>query len=222
MSSMSNNSCVDVSKVAFLAARRAWPGRGRDDLLAAPVRRVYDSWMAVSEEDRLIALDAVILEGFARRPGKDSHRSQCQDLTLSGSPLPTSRSGVRPLTAAQVLAMGAPEPAEVPEETPLQSRAAAAVRNSSSWVSTAGTTQRGRTRSRAVTPGNLAEAAQAERTHSAPPAGPPSSKGSSSSRSSSPSQPPPETADRRVAELERKLAQQDERILLIVYSTGRI
>jgi hypothetical protein len=68
VSSMSNNnnSCVDVSKAAFLAARRAWPGRGRDDLLTAPVHRVYDSWMAVSEEDRLIALDAVVLEGLLR------------------------------------------------------------------------------------------------------------------------------------------------------------
>jgi hypothetical protein len=212
VSSMSNSSCVDVSKVAFLAARRAWPGRGRDDLLTAPVRRVYDSWMAVSEEERLIALDAVVLEGFSRRPGKDSHRSQCQDLTLSGSPFPASRSGVSPLTAAQVVPMGAPEPAEVPEETPVQSRAAAAVRDSPSWVSSEGTTQRGRTRSRAVTPGNLAEAAPAERAHSAPPAGLPSPEGLRSSRNSSPSQPPSEAADRRVAELERKLAQQDERV----------
>jgi hypothetical protein len=71
--------------------------------------------------------------------------------------------------------MGAPEPAAVSEETPLQNRAATAVRNYSSWVSTEGTTQRGRTRSRGVTPGNLAEAIPAERGQSAPPsAGPPS------------------------------------------------
>ena len=214
MSSMSNNTCVDVSKAAFLAARRAWPGRGRDDLLTDPVRRVYDSWMAVSEEDRLIALDAIVLEGFARRTGKDSHRSQCQDLTLSGSPLPASRSGVSPLTAAQVVALGAPEPAEVLEETPRQSRAASAVRDSSSWVATEGTTHRGRTRSRGGgTPGDLAETIPAARAQSAPPPeGPPSPEDSRSSRTSSPSQTSSEAADRRVAELERKLAQQDERI----------
>ena len=50
MSSMSTDVCVDVPKDAFLAARRAWPGRGHDDQLPAPVRRVFDSWMAVSED----------------------------------------------------------------------------------------------------------------------------------------------------------------------------
>ncbi len=84
---------------SFLAARRAWPGRGRDDQLPAPVRRVYDSWMSVSEDDRLIALEAAVGEGFARRPGRDSPRAQCQDLTLSGSPLLVAHSDVRLLTA---------------------------------------------------------------------------------------------------------------------------
>ena len=65
MSSMSNNGCVDVPKDSFLAARRAWPGRGHDDRLSAPVRRVFDSWMAVSEDDRLTALDAAVREGLA-------------------------------------------------------------------------------------------------------------------------------------------------------------
>jgi hypothetical protein len=64
VSSMSNNSCVDVPKVSFLAVRRAWPGRGRDEQLPAPVRRVHDSWMAVSEDDRLTALEAVVRESL--------------------------------------------------------------------------------------------------------------------------------------------------------------
>ena len=64
MSSMSNNGCVDVPKVSFLAARRAWPGRGHDDRLPAPVRRVFDSWMAVSENDCLTALEAAVRESF--------------------------------------------------------------------------------------------------------------------------------------------------------------
>ncbi len=65
MSSMSqNNCCVDVPKDSFLAARRAWPARGHDDQLPAPVRRVYDSWMVVSEKDRLAALEAAVREGF--------------------------------------------------------------------------------------------------------------------------------------------------------------
>ena len=106
MSSMSTDVCVDVPMDAFLAARRAWPGRGHDDQLPAPVRRVFDSWMAVSEDDRLCALDAAVREGFARRPGRDSPRAQCQDLTLSGSPLPAAHSDVCLLTADQIVAMG--------------------------------------------------------------------------------------------------------------------
>ena len=168
MSSMISNSSVDVSKAAFVAARRAWPGRGREDLLTDPVRQAYDSWMAVSEEDRRIALDAAALVGFTRRPGKDTERNQCQDLTLSGSPFPASSSNVSPLTAAQVAAMGAVEPAEVSDETPPQDRTATAGRDSSSWVSAEGTT-RGRTRSRRMSPGGLAEATSPERAHSAPP-----------------------------------------------------
>ena len=113
MSSMSANGCVDVPREAFVAARRAWPGRGHDDRLPAPVRRVFDSWMAVSEDD-LSALDGAVREGFARRPGRDSPRAQCQDLTLSGSPLPAAHSNVRLLTAAQIVQMGAPSPSDPP------------------------------------------------------------------------------------------------------------
>ena len=213
MSSMISNSSVDVSKAAFVAARRAWPERGREDLLTDPVRRAYDSWVAVSEEDRRTALDAAALVGFTRRPGKDTERNQCQDLTLSGSPFPASSSNVNPLTAAQVAAMGAVEPAEVPEDTPPQSRTATAGRDPSAWVAAEATT-RGRTRSRRKPPGAPAETTSPERSHSAPPSneGPHSPRESRSSRNSSPSQPPSDAADRRVADLERKLAQQDERI----------
>jgi hypothetical protein len=142
VSSMSKNGCVDVPKVSFLAARRAWPGRGHDDQLPAPVRRVYDSWMTVSEGDRLAALDAAVLEGFARRPGRNSPRAQCQDLTLSGFLLPTAHSDVRLLTAEQIVAMGDPR------SDPL-----AAVRNSATWVEGELPPRRGRKVDRAVTPG---------------------------------------------------------------------
>ena len=115
MSSMSQqHTCVDVSKDSFLAARRAWPGKGRDSQLPVPVRRVFDTWMAVSEDDRLAALEIAVREGFARRPGRDSSRTQCQDLTLSGSPLPVEHAGVRLLTAAQIVSMGDPTPSKRP------------------------------------------------------------------------------------------------------------
>ena len=142
MSSMSNNGCVDVPKDSFLAARRAWPGRGHDDRLPAPVRRVFDSWMSVSEGDRLTALNAAVREGFARRPGRDSPRAQCQDLTLSGSPLPAAHSDVRLLTAEQIVSMGAPSPSAPPR----------AVRNSDTWVEEYLLPHRGRNPTRAVTP----------------------------------------------------------------------
>ena len=116
MSSMSSNGCVDVPKDAFLAARRAWPGRGHDDRLPAPVRQVFESWMVVSEDDHLSALDAAVREGFARRPGRDSPRAQCQDLTLSGFPLPVAHAAVCLLTAQQIVSMGAPSPSGLPNE----------------------------------------------------------------------------------------------------------
>ena len=205
MSSMSNNSCVDVPKVSFLAARRAWPGRGHDDLLSVPVRRVYDSWMAVSEEDRLAVLDAAVREGFARRPGRDSPRAQCQDLTLSGSPLPAAHADVRLLTAEQIVAMGDPG-AEPPME----------VRNSDTWVEDALVPRRGRKITRAVTPaaGDGGGEREEERSRSAPPNAGRARDASdaSSSRGSSPSPPESVGTDRRVAELLRRIAAQDERI----------
>ena len=206
MSSMSqHNTCVDVPKDSFLAARRAWPGRGREDQLPAPVRRVFDSWMAVSEEDRLAALEAAVSEGFARRPGRDTQRAQCQDLTLSGSPLPAAHSGVRLLTAAQIVSMGDPAPNKRP----------AACRNSSTWVETELPPHRGRGPTRAVTPGVAEGEEEAERSRSAPPNTGRQREGSvasSLSRESSPARSGTQEADRRVEELERRLAQQDERI----------
>ena len=204
MSSMSNNGCVDVPKVSFLAARRAWPGRGHDDRLPAPVRRVYDSWMTVPEGDRLAALDAAVREGFARRPGRDSPRAQCQDLTLSGSPLPATHSDVRLLTAEQIVEMGDP-----------RSGPPVAVRNSASWVEGELPPRRGRKVGRAVTPAEGDERGEREdeRSRSAPPnAGRPRGDSeASSSRGSSPSH-PESVADRRVDELMRRIAEQDERI----------
>ena len=205
MSSMSNNGCVDVTKDSFLAARRAWPGRGHDDRLSAPVRRVFDSWMAVSEDDRLTALDAAVREGFARRPGRDSPRAQCQDLTLSGSPLPVAHANVRLLTAEQIRAMG--DPGTEPPR---------AVRNSDNWVDGTLVPRRGRQTTRVVTPaaGNDVGEEAEERSHSAPPNASRERGASvrSSSRDSSPSRPESVGTDRRVDELLRRIAAQDERI----------
>ena len=204
MSSMSNNGCVEVTKDSFLAARRAWPGRGHDDRLSAPVRRVFDSWMAVSEGDRLTALNAAVREGFARRPGRDSPRAQCQDLTLSGSPLPVAHSDVRLLTAEQIRAMGDPG-TEPPRE----------VRNSNNWVDGTLVPRRGRQITRAVTPavGDDVGGGAEERSHSAPPNDSRARVDSvaSSSRGSSPARESVGT-DRRVDELLRRIAAQDERI----------
>ena len=206
MSSMSNNGCVDVPKEAFVAARRAWPERGHDDRLPAPVRRVVDSWMAVSLEDRLTALDGAVREGFARRPGRDSPRAQAQDLTLCGSPLPVEHSNVRLLTAAQIVKMAAPPPSDPPS----------AVRNSDTGVEPALPPRRGRCTARAVTPAaDTRGEEEPERSRSAPPDSRrerDSSVASSPSRGSSPSRVESLTADKRVEDLERRLAQQDERI----------
>ena len=212
MSSMSQqNTCVDVPKDSFLAARRVWPGRGRDSQLPAPVRRVFDTWMVVSEEDRLAALEVAVSEGFARRPGRDTSRNQCQDLTLSGSPLPAEHAGVRLLTAAQIVAMGDPTPAKRP----------AAFRNSPTWVEADLLPRRGRGATRILAPGVAGgEEEDTERSSSAPPRTgserggslAPSVASSVASRESSPARSVAQEPDSRVKELERRLAQQDERI----------
>ncbi len=212
MSSMSqNNSCVDVPKDSFLAARRAWPTRGHDDQLPAPVRRVYDSWMMVSEKDRLEALEAAVREGFSRRPGRDSDRAQCQDLTLSGSPLPAAHSDVRLLTSEQIVSMGAPPP---PEPQTARGRRALAVRNSDSWVESDLLPRRGRQAARDVTPGAAELGERPGRARSAPPSALEERvldlEASDSSRTSSPARSAVETADKRVMDLERKLAMQEE------------
>jgi hypothetical protein len=161
--------------------------------------------MAVSEDDRLSALEAAVCEGFARRPDKDSSRAQCQDLPLSGSPLPAVHADVRLLTAEQIVSMEAPAPFELrPAE----------VRNSASWVETELPPRRGRIGTRVVTPGD-AVGEEAERSRSAPPntgRERDTSVASSSSRESSPSRSGTLAADKRVEDLERRLAQQDERI----------
>ncbi len=83
---MSSDSNSVVPKDLFLSARRAWPERGKVNDLPDPVRRVYDSWLAVSQAERLTAVHAAVSGGFPRLTGRDSAGAQCRDLTLSGSP----------------------------------------------------------------------------------------------------------------------------------------
>ena len=185
MSSMSNNSTTGVPRAAFLAARKAWPERGHDDRLADPVRQVYDAWRSVAEADRLEALEAAGSDDFPRLPGKDSERAKCRDLTLTGSPLPAAHSDVQPLTIVQIEAMGVP---------PLS---------------------RGRTSARSVTPAAASDGRMAVRSQSLPAAresADTSPERDAAPRGSSPAAQASPASDRRVAELERRIAQQDERI----------
>ena len=217
MPSNSNNSTV--TKELFLSARKAWPERGGTDLLSAPIRRVYESWAAVPEAARLTALGAAVSEGFPRLPGRDSKNAQCRDLTLAGSPLPDSHADVVPLTADQVGSVGAP-PAEDAVASKRGRRShARAVQDSASWVQSEPAPHRGRTARRQaplVSPAGQGGPTSADgverRSHSEPPqsdrrrgGSPAASIHTDLSRGTSPE-------DRRVAALERKLAQQDERI----------
>jgi hypothetical protein len=203
VSSMNNNSCVNVPKVSGSAAGVAGAGSRRP--ASGLVRRVYDSWMSVSEDDRLRALEAAVGEEFARRPGKDSPRAQCQDLTLSGSPLQAAHVDVRLLTAEQITSMGAPASSGPPT----------AVRNSDTWVETAVPARRGRIAARTVTPAGPGGEEESERLRSAPPDTNRTRASSERSRSSRDTSPAPSElvgADQRVDELMRRIAQQDERI----------
>jgi hypothetical protein len=175
-------------------------GRGRGAVTTTSCRPPFDGFsshgwrMAVSEDDRLSALDAAVREGFARRPGRDSPRAQCQDLTLSGSPLPVAHADVRLLTAEQVVSMGAPSPSAPPS----------AVRNSDTWVDSELPPRRGRNpaTARAVTPAaDTRGEEEPERSRSAPPNATRkqgSSVASSPSRESSPSRSGSLAADKRV------------------------
>jgi hypothetical protein len=101
---------ADNSRAAFLQARQCWPDRGRDELIPATARLIYEAWQAASPDARRLAIEAAVASGLTRAPGKDTERAQSRDLTLFGSPLPGPQSALRPLTTAQVVALGVVPP----------------------------------------------------------------------------------------------------------------
>ena len=215
-SSMSTNSNSNVPRELFIAARRAWPERGNVDLLPAPVRRVYDSWLAVPEGERLVAVRAAVSEGFPRLTGRDSMGAQARDLTLAGSPLPGSNPDVVPLTIDQIRSVGAPPAATEAKQARVRRGQQLAAQNSASWVSQDLVPNRGRQPRRLPTPVEPQSEEEAEpRSQSAPAqsrslSGSRSPERESSAGSSRGQSPPPDK--RAFAELERKLARQEERI----------
>ncbi len=161
-----------------------------------------------------------VSEGFTRLPGRDSLRAQCRDLTLSGSPLPESHADVVPLTAEQVEEVGAPPSTAAAAGPRVRRGPAHSVQNSSSWVSADPVPGRGRSSHRQPTlrspedeRGPPDEEEVERRSRSAPP---PSERERAPSPAASihtdRSQASSLAEDKRVAALERKLAQQDERI----------
>ncbi len=131
------------------------------------------------------ALEAAGSDDFPRLRGKDSERAQCRDLMLAGSILPAAHSDVQPLTILQIEAMGVP---------PLS---------------------RGRTFARSVTLAAASDGGMAVRSQSLPAARESANTSpgrDASSRGSSPAAQASPATDRHVAELERRIAQQDERI----------
>jgi hypothetical protein len=104
--SVFESSMADTSRAAFLQARQCWPERGREELIPASAKSIYEAWLAASPDARRLAIDAAVASGLTRAPGKDTERAQCRDLTLFGSPLPGPQSALRPLTTAQVQALG--------------------------------------------------------------------------------------------------------------------
>jgi hypothetical protein len=46
------------TRAGFLKARKCWPERGKEALIPAAARPVYDSWMSASADDRLEAGDS--------------------------------------------------------------------------------------------------------------------------------------------------------------------
>jgi hypothetical protein len=165
--------------------------------------------------------------GLKRAPGKDTEWAQCRDLTLFGSPLPGHRPTLRPLTGAQVETFGIVPPSAV------RPRRAAAVPTRSSSAPPSTRKGRGKQKGRVTSPAVESAAAAPQPEITQDPPDPPSShdglglstkrrggggrRGSPPpSRSPSPARSSPDSVakagNRRVAELERKLAQQDERI----------
>jgi hypothetical protein len=96
----------DTSRAAFLQARKCWPDRGHEARIPAAAKQIYDSWMSAPSDERRIALDAAVASGLTRIQGRDNKRAQCRDLTLFGSPLPTTSAALHPLTLEHVEALG--------------------------------------------------------------------------------------------------------------------
>ena len=206
---------------AFVQARQCWPDRGQDDRILAPAKEIYAAWQAASPDARRLALDAAVASGLTRLPGRDSERAQCRDLTLFGSPLPGPPSALRPLTAEQVEALGV-----VPPSTGRSRRSSGTPARSMSAPPSA-RKGRGRQTARAAQPAVAlaltVPPAPAQDLENPSPShdggGSPARKGGhertqsrSRSRSSSREPPSPPATNQRVAELERLLAAQEERI----------
>ena len=213
---------ADTSHAAFVQARQCWPERGQDERILAPARQIYDEWQQASPDARRLALDAALASGLTRLPGRDSARAQCRDLTLFGSPLPGPNATLHPLTLAQVEALGV-----VPPSTGRSRRSSVPPTRAASAPPPSRKKQ-GKSTVRAATPAIVLAAADPEGAAPAPEDPPSSHDGggsparrfdggrkNSSSRSRSPSQesaPSPPATNQRVAELERLIASQDERI----------
>ena len=199
----------------FIKARKCWPERGKEALIPAAARPVYDEWMRASAADRLVALAAAVTEGLTRLPGKDTSRAQCRDLTLFGSPLPQAQSAVSPLTTAQIDSMGVVPPSSRTRRS-RGSSAPAGDTEPASPERRSRSAARGAPRGEAVrfpsSTGSVHSSSSSPREDSGS-AGDlhPRSEGH---RSPSParSRGSPGATDRRVAELERMLLDQTERI----------
>ena len=75
----------------FIKARKCWPERGKEALIPAAARPVYDSWMSASSADRLEALAAALTEGLTRLPGKDTSRPSAGTSLCLGPLFPKRR-----------------------------------------------------------------------------------------------------------------------------------
>ena len=214
---------ADTSRADFLLARQCWPERGREDLIPAAARSIYEAWQAASPDARRLALDAAMASGLTRAPGKDTERAQCRDLTLFGSPLPGPRSALRPLTTEQVHALGIVPPSSA---RPRRSTLAAESGGSQARSLSEPPPKRQGRGQRRVHEGSETIPRSKDDPSSADGGGSPDKRirggRESPSRSRSPARSessehrpidnaPPAT-DRRVAELERILAVQEERI----------
>jgi hypothetical protein len=95
----------DSSRAAFLQARKCWPGSGQEARIPEAARSIYDSWTAVTADARRRALEAAVADGLTRIQGRVNEKAQCRNLTLFGSPLPSSHAALSTLTLTQVEAL---------------------------------------------------------------------------------------------------------------------